>query len=91
MHIDRTTLPGCGVLHDIMTRDGGRFCVLTDSARNRCLCLFTLEDGHADVHPAAVLLEPDEADQLAEILHSQPFANRLLSPLGRRDDVTGER
>ena len=32
MHIDRTMVPGSGVLHQIVTRDGERFCLLVDAS-----------------------------------------------------------
>jgi TrkA domain protein len=39
----------------------------------------------------AILLEPDEADQLAEILHSQPIADRLVSLERRVGELIGKR
>ena len=32
MHIYRTMVPGSGVLHQILTRDGESFCLLVDAA-----------------------------------------------------------
>ena len=89
MHIDRKTVPGSGVLHQIVTRDGERFCLLVDRASNRHL--FTYYATDLDVPTRAIVLEPDEADQLAEILHSRPNADRLLSLERRVDELIGER
>jgi hypothetical protein len=44
-----------------------------------------------DVPARAILLAPDEADQVAEILHSQPVADRLLLLERRVDELIGER
>jgi TrkA domain protein len=74
MRIDRMTVPGNGVLHQIVTRDGERFSLLVDADHNRHL--FTYGAGDLDDDPdmpaETIVLEPDEADEVAEILHSRP-------------------
>jgi TrkA domain protein len=77
MRIDRTTVPGNGVLHHIVTRDGERFCLLVDADSTRRL--LTYGDSDPDVPAQSIVLDADEADQVAEILHSQPIADRLVS------------
>ena len=47
MRIDRTTVPGSGVLHHLVTRDGERFCLLVDGASNRHF--FTYDGSDLDV------------------------------------------
>ncbi|MGH3678680.1 MAG: hypothetical protein ACRDU5_23650 [Mycobacterium sp.] len=89
MQIHRTTVPGSGVLHQIVTRDGDSFCLLVDRAANRHL--FTYGGGELDEPSRAIVLEPDEADQVAQILHSPPIADRLLSLERRVDELSGER
>ncbi len=89
MHIDRTTVPGSGVLHHIITREGERFGVLVEPDLNRHLYIY--DQGDPDVPERTIQLEPDEADQLAEILHSQPIADRLLELERRVDELIGER
>jgi TrkA domain protein len=96
MHIDRRTVPGSGVLHQIVTRDGERFCLLVDARRNRHP--FTYGGGDLDAPARAIVLEPDEADQVAEILHRATrqqgtgrLPNRLLSLERRADELIGER
>ena len=39
----------------------------------------------------AIVLEPDEADQVAELLANRPVADRLLSRQRRVDELIGER
>jgi TrkA domain protein len=89
MRIDRTTVPGSGVLHHIVTRDGERFCLLVDADSNRHL--FTYDTTDFDTPARAIVLQPDEADQLADILHSRPTADRLLALERRVDELIGER
>jgi TrkA domain protein len=89
MLIDRTTVPGSGMLHQFVTRDGERFCLLVDAASNRHL--FTYDGRDLDEPARAITLEPDEADQVAEILHTHPIADRLLSLERRVDELIGER
>ncbi len=89
MHIDRTMVPGSGVLHQIVTRDGERFCLLVDASHNRHL--FTYDGGELDEPTRAIVLEPDEADQVADLLASRPVADRLLSLERRVDELIGER
>jgi TrkA domain protein len=89
MRINRTTVPGNGMLHRIVTRDGEQLCLLVDAASN--WHLFTYDGGDRDVPVREIVLQPDEADQLAEILHSHPLADRLLSLERRVDELIGER
>ena len=88
MHIYRTMVPGSGVLHQIVTRDGERFCLLVDAAHNRHLFTY---GGELDEPARAIVLEPDEADQVAELLANRPVADRLLSLERRVDELIGER
>jgi TrkA domain protein len=76
MRIDRTTVAGNGVLHHIVPRRGGRLGLLVDADNTRHL--FTYEEGDPDVPAQAIVLDADEADQVADILHSQPIADRLV-------------
>ena len=67
---------------------GGSVCwVDADNTRH----LFTYEESDLDVPAQAILLEPDEADQVAEILHSQPVTDRLLALERRMRELIGER
>jgi K+/H+ antiporter YhaU regulatory subunit KhtT len=97
MHISRTTVPGNGVVvHHMTTRRGERLCLMVDEQGNRCL--FTYDGGDPDTPAWEILLQPDEADQVAEILHwahasagDRPLADRLFSLERRVDELIGER
>ena len=64
MRIDRTTVAGNGVLHDIVPRRGGRFALLVDTDNTRHL--FTYEENDPEVPAQAIVLDADEADQVAK-------------------------
>jgi K+/H+ antiporter YhaU regulatory subunit KhtT len=90
MHIYRTRAPGNDVVvQHITTRDGERLCLLVDDEGSRHL--FTYDGGDLDTPAWEIVLEPDEADRLAEILHSRPVQDRLLSRERRVDELIGER
>jgi hypothetical protein len=76
------------MLHRIVTRDGEQSSAV-DAASN--WHLFTYDGCDRDVPVREIVLQPDEADQLAEILHSHPLADRLLSLERRVDELIGER
>ena len=93
MRIDRTTVPGNGVLRHIVPRRGGRFGLLVDADNTRHLLTYdagTYDGGDRDVPAQAILLEPDEADQVAEILHSRPITDRLLALERRVRELVGD-
>ncbi|TSE01932.1 hypothetical protein FOS14_00605 [Skermania sp. ID1734] len=73
MEITRSTVPGAGVLHQLITRDGQRFAVLV--TRDRQLFVY---DG-ADEPYQVIALEPDEADQVAQLLQSRSIPDRLAT------------
>jgi len=76
MRITQSTVPGGGVLHDIVTRGGEAFRVLVEPSGERVL---VIEAPDSDRPLAEVLLESDEADAVAEILHSAPIVDRVAS------------
>ncbi len=83
-------MPGNGVVvHHMTTRRGERLCLMVDDRGNRCL--FTYDERDRDAPAWEILLQPDEADQVAEILHSRPIPDRLLSLERRVDELIGER
>ncbi|AVT33641.1 MULTISPECIES: hypothetical protein [unclassified Plantactinospora] len=87
MDITRTTVPGVGVVHHFLTRGGQRFGVLLDQAGLRSLLLYGPDD--PDVPVDRIALEHDEADQIAEVLHSAPIADRLASLERRLAELHG--
>ncbi len=88
MDIDRTTIPGAGVLHSFRTRRGIRFALLTESTGARRLLAYA---GESDEPAIDIALEPDEADQVAELMHSRPLGERLARLERRLDLLTGQR
>ncbi|MBS1695319.1 MAG: hypothetical protein JST91_24200 [Actinobacteria bacterium] len=102
MRIERTTVPGGvvtddggggvhGVLHQILTRAGARFGVLTGDDGSRQLFVYEVGGADTDVPGHIIALDADEADRLADILHSRPLTDRLLSLERRVDELIGER
>ncbi|TCJ95341.1 hypothetical protein [Nocardia alba] len=85
MDIDRTTIPGAGVLHSFLPRHGTRFALLTQSSGARRLLAYV---GDSDEPTIDIELEPDEADQVAELMRSRTFGDRLARLEHRLDLLT---
>lgn len=77
MEIGRTTVPGNGIIHQFVSRRGERFEVYVEHAGERRLVVYGAED--ADTPLRTVALDPDEADQVAEVLHSRPLVDRVTA------------
>lgn len=77
MQTIHSTVPGTGVLHDCQTRDGQQFRILV-ARPGRCE-IFIYDSAEPDRAVARVVLEEDEADQVAELLHSQPITDRIAA------------
>ena len=75
MEITHSTVPGAGVLHDCLTRDGQQFRILV--ARPGRYEIFVYDQADPDRIAGTIVLEEDEADQVAEVLHSQPITDRI--------------
>ena len=75
MDTTHSTVPGVGVLHDCLTRDGQLFRILV--ARPGRREIFVYDSAEPDRVVARIVLEEDEADQVAELLHSQPITDRI--------------
>ncbi len=89
METTHSTVPGAGVLHDCQTRDGQQFRILI-ARRGRCE-LFIYDAAEPDRAVARIVLEEDEADQVAELLHSQPITDRIAELERRVDQLAGSR
>lgn len=83
MQVDLSTVPGEGVLHHCRTRDGSQFCLIVRPDGARQLVIYHPADH--DTPLRTITLESDEADQVAELLHSAPIQDRLAE-LERRID-----
>ncbi len=89
METTHSTVPGAGVLHDCQTRDGQQFRILI-ARPGRCE-LFVYDPAEPDRALARIVLEEDEADQVAELLHSQPITDRIAELERRVDQLAGSR
>ncbi|MEV0334949.1 hypothetical protein [Nocardia sp. NPDC050717] len=74
MDTDRTTIPGTGVLHHFRTGRGARFALLTEPTGTRHLLTYV---AGSDEPTVDIALAPEEADQIAELLHSRSVHDRL--------------
>lgn len=88
MDVTRTTVPGTGTVHHYVTRGGQQFGVLLDRTDRHRLLVYGSAD--FDVPAQTIVLEQDEADQLAELLHSKPIVDRVAD-LERRFSELAER
>ncbi|MFI0422098.1 hypothetical protein [Spongiactinospora sp. 9N601] len=88
MDVTRTTVPGTGLIHQFGTRAGQRFALLVDEAGRRHLLVYEAAD--PDAPAQTIVMERDEADQVAEVLHSRPIADRLARLERRFAEMTGE-
>lgn len=87
MDITQTTVPGAGVLHDCITRDGQHFRILVDRSGQRQLFVY----GVVGSEPVAtIVLASDEADLVAEIVHSKPIPDRMADLERRVAELAGE-
>lgn len=77
-------------MHHLHIRGGRRFGVLVDTRVRRSLLIYDagpVEDPDEPV--LRIVIEPDEADELAEILHSKPMSDRLAEVERRLAELTG--
>jgi TrkA domain protein len=75
METTHSTVPSVGLLHDCQTRDGQQFRILVDRPGRREI--FVYDSAETDRVVAKIVLEEDEADQVAELLHSKPLTDRI--------------
>jgi TrkA domain protein len=64
--------------------------MMVDRGGSRSLLIYDADDSDdADVPVQTILMEHDEADQIAEILHSRPLPDRLTAVERRLAELTG--
>ncbi|WP_040793634.1 hypothetical protein [Nocardia paucivorans] len=95
MDIDRRTVPGRGVLHHFRTRGGGHFALFTGADHAR-LYIYDEQSRDDDEQPRdepalTIPLDPDEADQVADLLYSVPLRDRVTRLERRVDRLCAER
>jgi TrkA domain protein len=84
MQITRHTVPGVGELHDGVTRAGHHLRVLVDRSGERHLFVYSPSD-----EVITITLETDEADRLAELLHTAPLPDRMAALERRVRELAG--
>jgi len=89
MDTNQSTVAGAGVLHDCLTRDGQQFRILV--ARPGRREIFVYDSAEPDRAVATIVLEEDEADQVAELLHSRPITDRIAELERRVAELAGSR
>jgi TrkA domain protein len=88
--ITYSTVPGVGSVHQFRTRAGQWFGVLADRAGRRSLLIYDADDpDDADVPVQTIVMEHDEADRIAETLHSRSLPHRLADVERRPAELTG--
>lgn len=89
MKITQSTVPGGGVLHEIVSRGGEAFRILVEPNGDRVIVIEDPDD--PDQALVEILLESDEADAIADILHSAPIVDRVASLERRLEEHLHER
>ncbi|MGP4030047.1 hypothetical protein [Actinomadura sp. 3N407] len=101
MQITPMSVPGTGTLHHARTRGGARIGLLVHHSGDRTLFIYDTHPettdawqvGDLDTPALGIELDRDEADQLAQLLHEQPIADRIaalerrLTELGATGDT----
>lgn len=88
MEITHTSVPGVGTVHHCVTRSGQRFGIQVDRANRQSLLIYNPDNPDTPVQ--RIILDPDEADQVAEILHNRPVQDRLAALERRIAELTGQ-
>lgn len=76
MHVSRTSVPGVGFIHHSVTRDGQHLGVLVERSGRRQIFAYGNTDDHEEII-ARLVLDSDEADYVAGILHSVAISDRI--------------
>ncbi|GLW66441.1 hypothetical protein Arub01_46850 [Actinomadura rubrobrunea] len=95
MHVTPTTVPGSGTLYHILTRRGKRLALFIDTRGERTLYVYgpaspvDPDQGADPDRPAhSIVLDRDEADQLAQLLHERSVDDRIAALERRLDELT---
>ncbi len=76
MHVSRTSVPGVGFIHHSVTRDGQHLGVLVERSGRRQIFAYGDTDDREEII-ARLVLDSDEADYVAGILHSVAISDRI--------------
>lgn len=86
MEITQTTVPGFGVMHHLVTRSGKELRLLVEHTGKRELYVYDSAPSEA---VATIVLEADEADAVADLLHSASIPDRLAEIERRIAELAG--
>ena len=75
MDVTTSSVPGMGVLHDGRTRDGHHVRLIVERDGQRHFVVY--DDGATDEPLTTITLDNDEADHIADLLHSRSVPDRL--------------
>ena len=84
MQITRNAVPGLGELYDGVTRAGQHLRILVERSGERHLFLYSQSD-----EVITITFEGDEADRVAELLHSAPLPDRMAALERRVSELAG--
>ncbi len=94
MEITRSSVSGVGTMHDCITRSGAHFRVLEEASGRRTIYVYGSADARevaaSDEELVTIDLDEDEADILANLLHSRPIPDRVAHLERRISELTGE-
>lgn len=94
MDITRTSVSGVGTMHDCVTRRGAHFRVLEKLSGTRTFYAYGPTAAESQPGPdeqfVAIDLDEDEADILANLLHSRPLSDRVAHLERLVTEITGE-
>lgn len=94
MEITRSTVSGVGTMHDCITGSGAHFRVLEERSGSRTLYFYEAPDAssvsHTDSPLVTIDLDENEADQLANLLHSRPIPDRVADLERQLEELRGE-
>lgn len=94
MEITRTSVSGVGTMHDCVTRSGEHFRVLEEASGSRRIYVYGPAEPRdiaaSDEELVTITLDEDEADILANLLHSRPIPDRVAHLERRISELTGE-
>ena len=75
MDVTTSSVPGMGTLHDGLTRDGHHVRLIVERDGQRHIVVY--DDGDTDEPLTTITLDGDEADHVANLLHSRSVPDRL--------------
>lgn len=86
MQITQTTVRGAGTLHDALARSGSLVRIFVKRGGGRELSVYPTPDSADRV---TFELDEDEADLVADLLHSKPIPDRIAELERQMSELAG--